>query len=129
MNIKSFLLKYRRPIIVVFHLALVTTAYVLAFYLRLDFKIDASYWSLIERTLPLIIGIKMIVFWYFGLFSGLWRYAGIFDIWRILKVHVLATLCFILAVGVFYSFGGFPRSIFVLDCVLSFCFVDWLQLY
>ena len=123
MNIKILILKVRRPVIVALHLALVIIAYVLAFYLRLDFKIDTPYWLLIEKTLPLLIGIKMIVFWYFGLFSGLWRYAGIFDIWRILKVHVLATLCFILAVGVFYSFGGFPRSIFVLDFILSFCLV------
>ena len=123
MNIKILILKIRRPIIVALHLALVIIAYVLAFYLRFDFKIDSSSWLLIAKTLPLLIGIKMIVFWYFGLFSGLWRYAGIFDIWRILKVHVLATLCFISAVGVFYSLGGFPRSIFVLDFILSFCLV------
>jgi len=117
------LLKVRRPIIVVFHLALVIAAYVLAFYLRLDFNIDTSYWLLIKRTLLLVICIKMAAFGYFGLFSGLWRYAGIFDIWRIFKVHVLATLCLVLAVGGFYSFVGYPRSIFALDFILSFCLV------
>jgi len=121
--IKSLLLKIRRPVIVVFHLVLVIIAYVLAFYLRLDFKIDSNHWLLIEKTLPIIICIKMVFFGCFGLYSGLWRYASIFDIWRILKVHVLAMLCFILIIQLLYSFDGFPRSIIILDCLISFCLV------
>jgi FlaA1/EpsC-like NDP-sugar epimerase len=65
----------------------------------------------------------MIILGYFGLYSGLWRYASIDDIWRIAKAHVLAMLCIIPAIAFFYTFDGFPRSIFVLDCILSFFLV------
>lgn len=127
MNLKELILRSRRLIIITVHLALVICAYILAFYLRLDFKIDSSFWQVIIKTLPVLISIKMVILGYFGLYSGLWRYASIDDIWRILKAHVLAMLCFIPAIAFFYTFAGFPRSIFVLDCILSFCFVAGIR--
>jgi FlaA1/EpsC-like NDP-sugar epimerase len=123
MNLKELILKSRRLIIVSTHLILVVCAYILAFYLRLDFNIGHSVWLLILKTLPIFIFIKMVILGYFGLYSGLWRYASIDDIWRIAKAHVLAMLCLIPAIAFFYTFDGFPRSIFVLDCILSFCLV------
>jgi len=69
----------------------------------------------------------MIILGYFGLYSGLWRYASIDDIWRIFKAHVLALLCFIPIVAFFYTFNSFPRSIFALDCILSFCLVAGIR--
>ena len=123
MNLKELLFKLRRPIIIVLHLALVVCAYILAFYLRFDFQIANSYWQLILKTLPVLACIKMIILGYFGLYSGLWRYASVDDIWRILKANVLATLCFILAVNFMHTFSGFPRTIFVIDFILSFGFM------
>lgn len=123
MEIKNLIFRYRRVIIIIIHLLLVISAYILAFYLRLDFKIDNIYWQIIIKTLPIIACIKMVIFGYFGLYSGLWRYVSVDDIWRIIKSHVLSTLCFIPIIVFIYTFIGFPRSIFVLDCILSFCLV------
>jgi FlaA1/EpsC-like NDP-sugar epimerase len=127
MNPKELILKLRRLIIITVHLLLVICAYILAFYLRLDFKIDSSSWQIIARTLPIFVCIKMVILGYFGLYSGLWRYASIDDIWRIAKALVLATLCFIPTVVFIHAFVGFPRSIFVLDCILSFCFLAGIR--
>jgi len=127
MNLKEFLLKIRRPIIIALHLVLVICAYILAFYLRFDFQISSDYWQLILKTFPIIVFIKIIILGYFGLYSGLWKYASIDDIWRIFKASVLATLCFILAVTLTLPFSGFPRSIFVLDFILSFCFIAGIR--
>jgi FlaA1/EpsC-like NDP-sugar epimerase len=127
MRIIGIFLKWRRFIIMVAHFTLVICAYLLAFCLRFDFHIDSIYWSIILKTLPLLIGIKMLIFGYFGLYSGLWRYASIDDIWRILKAHLLATPCFILAVAAVHTFDGFPRSIFILDFILSGCFIAGMR--
>lgn len=134
MNLKELILKLRRPIIIALHLVLVICAYLLAFYLRFDFKIDSVSWQIIIKTLPILICIKIIILGYFGLYSGLWRYASIDDIWRIFKAHILASLCFILAVAFLpdrqasiHTFAGFPRSIFVLDFILSFCFIAGIR--
>jgi len=123
MNLKVPLLKSRRLIIAAAHLALVICAYILAFYLRFDFKIDNSHWQVIFKTIPILACIKIVIFGYFGLYSGLWSSAGLDDIRKILKAHVLAALCFISAVVFLYTFVGFPRSIFVLDFILSLCFI------
>ena len=127
MNLKELILKSRRLIIITIHLALVVCAYILAFYLRLDFRIDSSSWQVIFKTLPILVCIKMVILGYFGLYSGLWRYASVYDIWRIAKAHVLATLCFIPSIAFIQGFVGFPRSIFVLDCILSFCLVAGIR--
>ncbi|MFA4934047.1 MAG: nucleoside-diphosphate sugar epimerase/dehydratase [Candidatus Omnitrophota bacterium] len=127
MNLKELIFKSRRLIIITIHLALVICAYILAFYLRLDFKIDNSSWQVIIKTLPVFAAIKMIIFGYFGLYSGLWRYASIDDIWRIIKAHILAIFCFTAVVVFIPYFNGFPRSVFILDGVISFCFVAGIR--
>ena len=127
MNPKELFLKLRRPIIIAIHLALVICAYILAFYLRFDFQIANSYWQMIIKTLPVLACIKMVILGYFGLYSGLWRYASVDDIWRIVKAHVLAILCFIPTIAFIHTFAGFPRSIFVLDCILSFCMITGIR--
>ncbi|MDD5560573.1 MAG: nucleoside-diphosphate sugar epimerase/dehydratase [Candidatus Omnitrophica bacterium] len=127
MSLKELIFKCRRLIIVTIHLILVVSAYILAFYLRLDFRIDSDVWQLILKTLPIFVCIKLVILGYFGLYSGLWRYASIDDIWRIAKAHVLATLCFIPTIAFFHTFAGFPRSIFILECVLSFCLVAGIR--
>ncbi|MDP3042478.1 MAG: nucleoside-diphosphate sugar epimerase/dehydratase [Candidatus Omnitrophota bacterium] len=127
MNLKELIFRCRRLIIIALHLALVVSAYVLAFYLRFDFKIDNSYWQVISKTLPMLICIKMVILGYFGLYSGLWKYASIDDIWRIFMAHVLALLCFIPVVAFIHTFAGFPRSILVLDFILSFGFIAGIR--
>ena len=127
MNLKELLFKLRRPIIIALHLGLVVCAYILAFYLRLDFKIDSSSWQVIIKTLPVLACVKMVILGYFGLYSGLWKYASIDDIWRIFEAHVLALLCFIPVVASIHTFAGFPRSIFALDFILSFCFIAGIR--
>ncbi len=127
MNIKSLVYKFRHLIIFAIHLVLAGSAYILAFYLGFDFKIDNLHWQVIIKTLPVIICIKMVIFGFFGLYSGLWRYVSVNDIWRIIKAHVLAMFCFIFAVAFFFSFNGFPLSIFFLDFILSICLVAGIR--
>ncbi|MDD5355765.1 MAG: nucleoside-diphosphate sugar epimerase/dehydratase [Candidatus Omnitrophica bacterium] len=127
MNLKDLIFRSRRFIIITIQLFLVICAYILAFYLRLDFRIDSNYWQVIRKTLPILVFIKMAVLWYFGLYSGLWRYVSIDDLWRIVKAHVLALFCFIPAVAFFYTFAGFPRSIFILDSILSLCLLSGIR--
>jgi FlaA1/EpsC-like NDP-sugar epimerase len=102
-------------------------AYILAFCVRLNFKIDSYWWQVIIKTLPVIVYIKMVALGYFGLYSGLWRYASVDDIWRILKAHILAMLCFIPAVGYIYTFNSFPRSVFIFDFILSFYLIAGIR--
>ena len=111
---------------VLVHLAAIVSAYVLSFYLRFDFVLDVLNRTIIYRSLPLLLIIKMTVFYFYGLFFGLWRYAGIDDIWRIIKANFISTLLFISAVT-FIHIGGYPRSVFFLDWILCTSFVSGLR--
>jgi len=127
MNLKELILRLRRLIIIVTQLILVICAYLLAFFLRLDFKIDSNSWQIILKTLPILVCFKMVIFGYLGLYSGLWRYASVDDIWKIIKAHVLAVLCFVPAIAFIHTFEGFPRSIIAIDFILSFCFIAGIR--
>jgi len=112
----------------VIHCALIVCAYILAFYLRLDFNINHDFWNILFSTLPLLICVKMVLFGYHGLFSGLWKYAGIDDIWRIAKANVLSTIGFVVGATFFYPHIRIPRSIIVLDCLVCFFLVTGIRL-
>jgi len=129
MNFKNLLFKFRRLAIIVAHLVLVICAYILAFSLRFDFKIDASFWQAIFKTLPILICVKMAWLAYFGLFSGLWKYAGIDDIWRIIKANILSTIIFIVAVIFIFPGIVIPRSVFILDCILSLSMMAGIRFF
>jgi len=118
MRIKSLALKYRRLTIVATHFGLIIGGYIFAFYLRLDFKIDREYWQIIIKTIPLLIFIKLVLFWYYGLFSGLWRYVSVGDIWKIIKASFFASVAFIIGVIFIHTTSGYPRSIFLLDWIV-----------
>ncbi|MDD3988343.1 MAG: polysaccharide biosynthesis protein, partial [Candidatus Omnitrophica bacterium] len=134
MNLKELLFILRRPLIIALHLFLVVLAYILAFYLRFDFQVTQIYWQLIFKTLPILVIIKLIILGYFGLYSGLWKYASIDDVWRLLKANILSSMFFVFAVALligrqegFFSFSGYPRSVFVIDFLLSFCFMAGIR--
>lgn len=82
---------------------------------------------MIIKTLPILIPIKMISLWFFGLYSGLWRYVSVDDIWRIVKAHVLAVVCFISVIVFFFPFYGLPSSIFILDFILSVSLISGVR--
>ena len=119
--------RYRIILGVVVHFVLIVVAYIASFYVRFDFRPKSEYFQLILRTLPLLLVIKTAIFYYYGLFSGLWRYASIDDLWRIIKANFFSTAVFILGVVFIYNIVGYPRSIFFLDGILCTVFVGGLR--
>ena len=110
----KFLRRYRYPLIILLHIFLIAISYYLSFLLRFDFSIK-GYTSVILKTLPVLIIIKVLVFYYFGVFSSSLRYVSVFDLWQILKANFFATTIFVLFVVFLHGIIGFPRSIFILD--------------
>ncbi len=116
---RSRLLKYRKVIIILFQAVLLVAAYYLSFLLRFDFQIPAEMRSVFPQTLPVVLGVKLAVFFYFRLFRGWWRYIGMSDLFDIIKA-VLASAC--LAFGILYftrGMIGYPRSVLIIDAALT----------
>ena len=119
MQDNSLIFKYRRVAIVIIHAALISIAYFMSYILRFEFSIPGEFFTVFLRTLPLLLCVKLIVFYYFGLFVGLWRYVSMDDLWQIIKANVVSTVIFIICIVFIYGLIGFPRSVFVIDWIFS----------
>lgn len=73
-------------------------------------KFQHSMWIVIAIALPLQGGI----FWYFGLYRGLWRFASIPDLMRIIKGSCTGTVFLMVSCAVGLRMEGVPRSMFFL---------------
>lgn len=116
--IKRLLYVYRRVVIIAANILFIAAAYIGAFYLRFELTIPSQYFEVIFFTLPVLIAIKAITFYFFRLYSGLWKYVSMEDLWQILKANVISTVAFILFIVFTRGLVGFPRSVFVLDWML-----------
>ena len=88
-----------------------------AYLLRFNFEIPAEFHQEILRTLLWIVPLQAIVFVGLGLYRGIWRYASIPDLRRIL----IAVLVAVLLVPLFHNLlrveAVVPRSILVIDAL------------
>jgi len=117
--VRSRILKYRKIVIILSQIALLTLAYYFSFLLRFDFQLREPYQAVFLQTLPIVLGIKLLAFFYFQLFRGWWRYVGMSDLLDIIKAAFSSS---VLLCGVIYSTRsliGYPRSVFIIDALLT----------
>ena len=91
-------------------------AWIVAFLLRFNFEIPTDYAGMMWRHMPWVIAAQAAVFWYFGLYRGIWRYASLPDLKRIVLAVVIAAAGITTAQFMFQI--GIPRSVLVLDPIL-----------
>ncbi|MDA8165661.1 MAG: nucleoside-diphosphate sugar epimerase/dehydratase [Desulfobacteraceae bacterium] len=102
---------------------LLSAAHLLAYSIRFGGEIASEQWSNIRTVLPPFIGFKLVVFYFFGLYRGMWRYTSLADLLNILKSCALAAFVSIGMLLLVNRFEGFSRSVFVLDALLTFLFI------
>src|SRR5215468_4149426 len=71
---------------------IVAFAWWLAFSLRFDNKWPHDYVRLFRGTLPIVVGIKLVVFVASGFYNRWWRYVSIRDMWAIARGVVVACI-------------------------------------
>ena len=119
---------YRVPIIVAIHLMLIAASNYVAFWLRFDGTIPADVMPLFLEALPWIIGVRGLMFAPLGLYGGLWRYTGIWDLTRIVAAVSASSLTLYLSVFGNVTTPGYPRSVILLDAILVIFFVGGVRL-
>lgn len=105
---------------------------VLASYMiRLElFAIFDTYKISLLWMLGIVILVKPIVYYFFGIYRRLWRYASIRELVLIImavttsSIIVSAIMITLFATGMFV---GFPRSVLIIDWLLSIAFVGGLR--
>ena len=110
----------RRVIIFIWHAAGVAVCLWTAYLLRFDFAIPENYQQTLIASLPLAVVSYLAMYFYFGLFSGLWAYFGMHDLFRTAKAVFWGTGLFhgVVYISLDFSFADKPRSIFPMMFVL-----------
>lgn len=121
--------------------AIVAASVAIAFLLRFEFKPSPQDAQQLLQALPLFIVVKLAFFLAFRFYRMTWRYVGLNDLWNIVNTVVIAeaALLFIILVapdhlptplGPFdpVLLRGFPRSVFLIDGLLTVLFVSTLRI-
>ena len=88
---------------------------VLAYLLRFNFDgIPAIHRPSLHHLLLFAPFVQGIIYWFFGLYRGFWRFASIPDLIRILQAVGLGALVITVSSGLLTRFQGVPRSVFLL---------------
>jgi FlaA1/EpsC-like NDP-sugar epimerase len=111
------LLKRRTWFVAVLQAFLVLLSLVFAWMLRFDFSLP--YHRQLLTAAIVLPFIRLAVFSQFNLLHGWWRYSGVSDVLDIAKATVVGTVLFWLAIRVIPSGTGFPRSVFIIEMILS----------
>src|ERR671938_690755 len=100
---------------------IVAAAWWLAFELRFEHGLNVPYTHLFERTIFLVLAIKLVIFGGFGFYNRWWRYVSIRDMWAAVRGVVVACIVADLTVYLAAPVHGFrlPRSIAATDLLLT----------
>ncbi len=120
----GILMHKRRLLEVGLDFILICTAYITAYLLRFEGVLSPATQALIVKSLPLVVIIKYLVFFKFGLYRGMWRYVSISDLITIFKAVLSASLASSLAILFIWRFEGFSRAVFIIDWLLLFVFIS-----
>src|SRR3989338_4793134 len=96
----------------------VALAWVGAYLLRLNFELSPNFWAESSRALLWIVPLQMAVFWRFGLYRGIWRYASLNDLRRIVLAVLLAGLLIPFVLWMLHVNLFVPRAVLVLNPLL-----------
>lgn len=116
-------LSYRRPLILVSQIGLLAMSYYGSFLLRFDFRPDVFYQALFVRTLLVVIAVELLVFYFFGLLRGWWRYVGMSDALDICKAAFTSAVVLYLLIELVLRVEGYPRSVLAINLILTVLFV------
>jgi UDP-GlcNAc:undecaprenyl-phosphate GlcNAc-1-phosphate transferase len=111
----TFVANPRRLVESIVDFALVTVSFVLAYYLRLQGSGTAYDRHIFILSLAVLLAVRYAAFIPFGLYRGVWRYAGARDAASIVGAVVVSEVIAYLILDATQVWGPFPRSIFIID--------------
>jgi len=104
-------------------------AWIGASLLRFNFDLPPEYREEMWRTLLWLPLLQTLIFWYMGLYRGIWRYASVPDLRRILAAVVLAAMLVPLVLWMFRINAVLPRSVLVMDPILLLLMMGGSRLF
>lgn len=96
--------------------AIVLSAPFIALFIRFEGDVNARFLDMLAPFLPLILFVRLTVFYFFRLYQRMWRYASIHELVAIVGAVTISSL---IIAGIMIVFvPGFPRSVHLLNWFL-----------
>lgn len=116
----NFLARLRNPTAAFVHdLLMIPAAWFIAYWLRFNLEsIPTEFSQSAIRTFPIVLVVQGTLFWYFGLYRGIWRFASMPDLARIAKAVAVGTAASAIGIFLVTRMDGIPRSIFPIYALL-----------
>jgi len=104
----------RRLVVFGHDVAAAGVAWCAAFWLRFNLDVPGEYSALMSGLLPSVMAIHGAAFWLLGLYRGLWRYASLPDLQRIVVAVAISALAVPAAFAFLRIDIEVPRSVYLL---------------
>jgi UDP-GlcNAc:undecaprenyl-phosphate GlcNAc-1-phosphate transferase len=104
-------------------IGLIIMAYYFSFLLRFEEVFSEGLKKYFILTIPLILAIRIVVFYFSGLYKGVWRYTNIGDLIKIVRAVFLGCIASALALGFLPNFGIKSWSALIIEFYLLLSFI------
>ena len=104
-------------------------AWVLAYLLRFNFELPMHFLLELQHTVLWVVALQLGVFWRFGLYRGIWRYASLHDLRRIVLAVLLAAAIIPFVLWMLRSHLIVPRSVLILNPMLLILLMGGSRLF
>jgi FlaA1/EpsC-like NDP-sugar epimerase len=112
----------RRVVVIGYHLVLWAFAFQLAMTLRFDGEVPPPWNSRRWLVLGILVALRLVAFYWTGLFHGLWRYAGMPELKSLATASTLPTLV-IFGLGMLTDALRMPRTTYLGEWLASIVLV------
>ena len=115
----------RVAILFAFHALVFAACYAFAYLLRFEFAIPPEFNETFKWSLPVVLGVQLLIGIIFGFYRGWWRYVGMADVVRLvfgLSIALALLLSFWYVGGIFNIEPRFiksPRGVLLIDWAFS----------
>lgn len=118
----------RLPLLIGLHTVIFSAIYSFCYFARFDFEITPIRVDFLKATLPLVVSIKLIVFYWGQHFHGWWRYVTFADLKALLKASLV---CMVLIAFLDYFASPFsgriPRTTIAFDAMTTLLVIGGLR--
>jgi len=111
-----------------FDVFILCLSWVASYLVRFDFDIPDFFVDEMFAILPAAIFIKIVCFYLFGVYRGMWRFTGVNDLLGIIKAVSMSTLLIVVWIVLAYRYQNVPRSIAFIDWCFNILLISGIRL-
>ncbi|MBU4317140.1 MAG: polysaccharide biosynthesis protein [Proteobacteria bacterium] len=110
--------------IILSDMVLLACALAASYCLRFNFSLSNEILNQFIHLAPSMILIKIVIFYYFNLYRGMWRYTSTRDLINIVKACLFSSMLVPVILLFTSNLENFPRSVFIMDACLTVIFIS-----